>query len=550
MKVVKRIGRIGNMTESITRQLQGRRVDRQHGHAQNNVVGMWRIRRQRRRASPVMVMVICATTRIVSCQDEVYNHDIRERVCAECGIEQNVGRDDPRVPEDLTRKMEHEIYEMNDYFASIIDDDERNRLVRPVCQNHNELCTFWKIQGHCGKDNDDDERPADTENNKNKYNDFVVKNCPLSCRLCDGDDFRTRQFLQLLWQQLPKVYYAEEEVDSIDVTKRRDRVLRFLFLRLGIDPDLLDRPLRTDLDGNWVEELLYARLMAVVPTQLRRMYDSPMLDDDDDDVRFLERVLGTNSLELVPYRNRGYVVQAMLDFDHYITRPIELAVGFSVPSRKVISEIAFMARSLQKKKVLHMGAGTGYFSTALKQLATGIDVVAYDLNPPAEHQNAFFERDFSNNTVLRGSCVDVLSRNQDLALSSMILFSWPNDPDPIDNPHFLHDENTYKGDEGSNVPSETVWDVDCLQAYIDAGGDAVVYIGERSDNLSSISSNQIVLDSGISSTLAFQNLLKEEFDLLRTIGVPQWWLNEDDVTIWRKLSTVSETDKDESSSEL
>ena len=547
MKVAKGTG---NMTESVTRQLLQRlRIDRQRDHTEKNVDRMWRMRRQRRQASPVLVMLIFATTRIVSCQDDVYNHDIRVTVCSECGIEQNVGRDDPRVPEDLTRKMEREIDEMNDYFASIIAGDERNRLVRPSCQNRNELCTFWKIQGRCGKDeDDDDESSADTEIN-NKYNGFVVKNCPLSCRLCDVDDFRTRQFLHLLWEQLPRVYYATEEVDNIDVAKRRVRVLRFLFIRLGIDPELLDRPLRTDVDGNWAEELLYARLMAVIPTQLRRMYGSPLPDDDDDDVRFLVGVLGTNSLELVPYRNRGYVVQAMLDFDHYITRPIELAVGFSVPSRKVISEIAFMARSLQNKKVLHMGAGTGYFSMTLKQLATGIDVVAYDLNPPAEHQNAFFDHDFSNNTVLGGSCVDVLSNNPDLALSSMLLLSWPNDPDPVDNPHFLHDENTY-GDERSNVPSENVWDVDCLQAYIDAGGDTVVYIGERSDNLSSISSNEVVLDSGISSTLAFQNLLKEEFDLLRTIAALQWWLNEDDVTIWRKRSTVSETDKDESSSEL
>jgi ShK domain-like len=486
-----------------------------------------------------------------------------------CGVEQNVGRDDPRVPSHLTLQMEEEIMEMNKYYNSLFVAQQQQQqqqqqqeegesssydkylLVRHVCQNDHELCVFWKVQNRCESID---------------FKDYLIQHCPLACRVCHHDDYRARQFLHVLWKQLPEQYYNTKNDSSSsgptlssttatnnkkDVNESRFRAMQFILSRLDMDPTLINKPLNIDEDGNWAKEL-HSKLMAVIPAPLLRLYASPsslektQQEDDvqkDNDIQFLMTLFGGSSnqqlkLQLVPYRNRGYVLEAMLDFDHYVTRPIQLSIGFAVPSPHVATEIASLAVKLQKK-ILQMGAGTGYFGTYLKQQQqqqkSNIDVIAYDLHPPSQHKNDFFEWDFSNDTIRAGACTDVISTNPSLATDSILLIVWPNDPDPIDNPQFCQDDD--------NSQNEDVWDVDCLKAYIDAGGRMVVYVGERSDNLSTITNSwptnkKLPPDSGLSSTNAFQNLLKDQFHLLKTFSIPQWWLNEDDVTIWRKRDNI------------
>lgn len=435
--------------------------------------------------------------------------------CPECGVTQNVGLDDIRVPSDLTKKMRQVVHDSNEYHRHVVvGGGDTNLLVREACQNRHELCSFWKIQNRCDE--------------SSEYYEFLFRECPLACQLCHLDKFRARQFLHLLWERLPNEYYKgnnSEEFTRTDVVAARSQTLGIVMSAFGMDPSLLHRPLRLD-DGNWAQEL-HGKLTAVIPSSLLRLYSSTdETSEEKGDFMFLRELFDTSVPELVPYRYRGYVVASMLDLDHFLTRPIQLSIGFAVPNEAALVELDFLAME-SKKHVLQMGAGTGYWTSLLRQ--RGIDVAAYDLHPPARQDNAFFEGDFSNDSIEAGACVDVISNNPDLARSSILLMVWPNDPDPIDNPQFCEDDYS----EGA---SQAAWDTECLRAYVQSGGSTVVYIGEREDTLSRITDPRLSTqsDSGLSATRAFQEMLKSHFELVKIVPIPQWWLNEDDMTIWRK----------------
>lgn len=104
-----------------------------------------------------------------------------------------------------------------------------------------------------------------------------------------------------------------------------------------------------------------------------------------------------------------------------------------------------------------------------------------------------------------------------------LLIVWPNNPDEIDNSHL------YQGEYLSPV-----WDAGCLSKYIECGGNTVIYVGEREDKIKV--NKGCKPDCGLSSSRLFQNMLKEQFDLVEQIDIPTWYRMEDDATIW-KLKT-------------
>lgn len=429
------------------------------------------------------------------------------KTCADCGVDQNVGLDDERVSPELTSQITQVVEESNEYYQSLKEDYE-NILVLQNCQNKNEMCSFWKLQERCSG-----------------YEAYMKRECPLACQICHNEEFRARSFLRVLWEELPQVYKSS---NNNNVTESRSRVLRHFMQLVGMDPGLLGQPTVTE---NWVQEL-HHRTMAVIPLPLRRLYSSSEINDSD--FELLKAVLGTP--QLVPYRSRGFVVQAMLDLDLYLTRPIQLTVGFAIPNESIQSELKMLSTTANKK-ILHMGAGAGYWDAWLRE--TGItEVVSYDRNPPARGDNAFFETDFSGDTVLPGSCTDILAKHSHLARESILLLIWPNDPDPVDNPQFCDDTDEV-------VPSEIVWDVDCLQAFVQGGGETVVYVGEREAALSHFDQEDDTQDSGLSGTRQFQRLLENNFDLVKAMVIPNWWLNEDDATIWTRRVQDLESSGDE-----
>ena len=97
---------------------------------------------------------------------------------------------------------------------------------------------------------------------------------------------------------------------------------------------------------------------------------------------------------------------------------------------------------------------------------------------------------------------------------------WPNNPD-------REDSHLY---EGELLPP--VWDADCLEQYISAGGSTVIYVGEREDTVNVVQGAPP--DCGLSSSRRFQLMLKEKFNLVEQISIPQWYKCQDDLTIWER----------------
>lgn len=99
---------------------------------------------------------------------------------------------------------------------------------------------------------------------------------------------------------------------------------------------------------------------------------------------------------------------------------------------------------------------------------------------------------------------------------------WPNNPDEVDNPE------VYTGDD--LLP---IWDIDCLTSYMEGGRQIVIYIGEREEVIQ-VQPNWGPPDCGMSSSHRFHNTLKENFNLVEEIPIPNWYSNKmDNVIIWK-----------------
>jgi hypothetical protein len=294
---------------------------------------------------------------------------------------------------------------------------------------------------------------------------------------------------------------------------------------IGMDPDHLGRHL-LEHDINWLWDL-HRRVSSLIPPVLLRLYE-PEGPTTEEEVSLLallhnfdsttDRTTLLNNI-MVPYRERGFILTIMQDFDHLITRPIQLSVGFAVPSDASLNKIKSLDRP-----IVQVGAGAAYWAAILRQ-RVGVDVVAFDIHPPSNNDdvpNAFFDVAYTDD-IIAGACTDVFygEAGIKLAQARSLLLVWPNDPDPVDNQQF------------ASSGSEAVWDADCLAAYIQSGGSQVIYVGEREDTIH-LSSQGASPDCGISSTRRFQTMLRDEFSLMDTVEIPNWWLNEDDMTIWNR----------------
>jgi hypothetical protein len=339
----------------------------------------------------------------------------------------------------------------------------------------------------------------------------MERKCPVTCQFCEITQARAFKFLL---EDLQKAYDAHAD----DLLASRKASLSLLMTTLGMDSKIIGMSIDDFDKSNWVKEL-HSRLYNVIPSALLRAYDSINGPIDEQTLALLRELYGfpldtprdvvlTNAL--VRYRSRGFIVTLMQPVDHLITRPIQLLIGFAVPGDAAIQRLG------QLSPLLQMGAGSGYWAATLRQ--EGIDVVAYDLHPPSMGENEFFDA-FYINDMKEGACVE--SMTAELARNHTLLLIWPNDPDPSDNREFCQ-ENSCQG-------SQTIWDFECLEAFISAGGQHVAYVGERAAAISGDGS-----DSGLSATRRFQGLLTSDFVLIDTINIPNWWLNEDDMTIWER----------------
>jgi hypothetical protein len=426
------------------------------------------------------------------------------------------------VPPDISVRILQSVRKSNLYLKDEVMKKEEFALVRSECGDKQELCAFWAFQGQCSN---------------SEYSKFMAVECPLACRSCGSDLRKGRAFLRFLLGDLESAYNDPNNSSNTgkDVVANRHNSLTFLMSHIGMTPSLLGQSLTAE-DGNWLEDL-HHRITALVPPVLFRLY-GPQGPTDEEDIVLLTALHELSGVSdgamlvdsiFMPYRERGYIVSIMRDFDHLITRPVQLGAGFAVPNNAALEKIKMLGGS-----IVQVGAGAAYWAALLR--IRGVDIVVYDINPPgigtedqgdAGPENVFFDVAYVNN-IMPGSCADIFAgeSGSELAQTRTLLLIWPNDPDPIDNTHlYLADDD--------NEESQVVWDSECLSSYMNAGGSKVIYVGEREDNMSLLQSSAFP-DSGISSTRRFQKMLSDNFSLGSTVKIPQWWLNEDDMTIWER----------------
>ena len=148
-------------------------------------------------------------------------------------------------------------------------------------------------------------------------------------------------------------------------------------------------------------------------------------------------------------------------------------------------------------------------------------MLAYDAAPPtADHANGFFFSQFTH--VRSGDGVGLFSDTDEAERTTplsqrALLIVWPNNPEAA-----------------GEVGQPPVWDTDCLTAYLDAGGHTVIYVGEREASIREKLMPGATADSGVSSSLDFQELLIERCELVERVVIPTWrpW-HSDDLTVWR-----------------
>ena len=340
---------------------------------------------------------------------------------------------------------------------------------------------------------------------------------------------------------------ANSEHSSGDL---RDRLLlKSVMMHVQMDPKLY---LEIELGSNWYEEL-NRRVMALIPDAFAKIYlDEPTEDeydlitshdghsldeaficlpDDHKDCPGARRfsISRLRSEALVPYRQRGYAPRVMHNFLNLVVVPIQHTVAFAVPSGSVLDRIASIA-----PRIVEIGAGTGYWSALLR--LRGVDALAYDADPLSAglssrnenshvRSNAFFGDCGAFTKIHKGTAEELFEGNEgmDLAASSALLLVWPNNADYVDNPHLAEYDHT-------PLP---VWDIDCLNACLEAGGKTVIYVGEREDRIQVLPS-ATGPDCGFCSSRQFQQTLTKCFVLEERLDCPRWWLKDDDVTIWKR----------------
>jgi ShK domain-like len=421
------------------------------------------------------------------------------------------------------------------------------------CIDDNTMCAFWYSQGQC---------------DNYEYSDFMYQHCPLSCHRCHIK--KARAFISLLLHDLSAAYHQDGTaiLDETSLVSARQRSLSVLMQKIGMDPSLLEKSLDVSKDGNWLLQF-HSKLHELIPPCLTKLYRKSLPNDNMDggtisdftpqDIQLLVDIHGMPESRLslhelwMPYRSRGFIfrIMAQMGWDTLVTRPAQLSIAFAIPNEHALKVIS---NHEDVGPLIEFGAGSAYWAAILKQL--GVDILTYDIRPPLKKDwdnaeatskynstdpemsttfNAFFEFAFTQD-VKQGACTEVLSENNTLAEERTLLLIWPNDPDPVDNTQYCAESMDCEG-------SEPVWDSDCLLAYLQAGGKKVIYVGEREERLKELHQQQVgtrneyVADCGISSTRRFQTLLTQYFSLKTRIEIPNWWLNEDDLTIWERINS-------------
>lgn len=334
-------------------------------------------------------------------------------------------------------------------------------------------------------------------------------------------------------------------------------------------------------EHNWLEAL-HERVKETVPPALLRLYPHGVLPTEDE-FRVMTAVAHDPGTEpvgrgelyqrvLKPYRERGYAVvgrpvrahsyaiavhslpticltaticrppSQMRHYQVLIQGVIEHAVGFAIPTREALDVIV---RHASPRGVVEMGAGTGFWAAMLSD--HGVDVLAFDRDPPTDDEsNAFFGAG-TYAEVSRGDAASLLRASAawpadaaEALYARTLLLVWPNNPDLFDNQHLVAAPQRAALQKSSAATPP--WDAECLSSYLEAGGESVVYVGEREESVQALLPKSATHpDCGLSASRRFQRMLNEHFVLVEQVHLPSWWLHVDDLTVWRRRDAVALT---------
>ena len=163
--------------------------------------------------------------------------------------------------------------------------------------------------------------------------------------------------------------------------------------------------------------------------------------------------------------------------------------SWSIPSPEALTSIARFSKS-----IVEVGCGTGYWASLLQHV--GCDVICYDEHPPSTGVNSYGHcREYTD--IRSGSCMSAEAH-----ADRTLMLSWP--------PY------------GESMGHDT------LQAYLNAGGQSLVYIGESS--------------GGCCGDDAFFNLIHAALELVSTIDLPQWYGLHDAVFLYKRRHFTSAID--------
>ena len=263
--------------------------------------------------------------------------------------------------------------------------------------------------------------------------------------------------------------------------------------------------------SNWLAAL-HERVTSLVPPSYRRLHPFAA-----------PPVAAARHLELKAFRQRGLIscCALMVAYQQLVVSTIQSLVGYGIPSDDALDVAA------RYGPIVEVGAGTGYWTAMLRERR--VDVVAYDLQPPTHNASNPFFGQAMYAEVRRGDAAALFQKPElaPLLRGRSLLVVWPNNADWLDNPHVAP----------PSCPRTPPWDAACLEAFLAAGGTTVLYAGERE----AVVQRQITLagaapDCGNSSSRRFQQLLAERFELVEQVDLPSWWVQADDLTVWRRRS--------------
>ena len=220
---------------------------------------------------------------------------------------------------------------------------------------------------------------------------------------------------------------------------------------------------------------------------------------------------------LVPWHHRGRVPRCMKDYQNLILLPLRRCISHAVPTGQALRTLSKLG------PIIEVGAGSGYWTAML--LERKVDAMAYDLDPPdpSTLTNGFAFRSFA--TVHKADGASLFQADPQLARERTLLMVWPGQWTEGDAPA------TVDKDTGERIDPPG-WETACLNAYLEAGGQTVVYVGEREEAIEKIVGT--APDTGVSASKAFQRILEHRMRHLETIDVPRLFYTCDDMTVWKR----------------